>query len=957
MSGHEYDYGDEFVEVRRGGPAGPPPYGVEHDQDLGRDLMLGGLRRERERADSVTFTPQDSYGRTTHSEAGDSGDDQAYFSTKHHQFESSFRGVRRRERAPLAPRMWDMRRISVDEEPSATSDVPLGATYDSEVEQRELPVEQQELAIIEDILSLLIGVSGRYLSFRYPPHATAWRASLPVDEALIAPMWISPTLAQMANKVLPLVLMHRRIEYFSSVYARREAGLVNQALCAAVTSVLRDYHAAISTLENLERTSTASSPYTLQSLWYHLYPHLQTFERLMHLIDAIQAKDLPCVAKADASDDAPHESEGFTTAADRHLGAGPDAARLPDDDGMAAHVPARADRSGGTGIKDYDSDDTASDAESASEDELRELFIVRGGHTLNIISELIRLRGGDPATKQLYEFLLAKASVPFLKMLAFWLRTGELEDSRSANPGGEFMVASDNGAAAARSFVGGDASNHNMADESIVQPRLACFVSVPELTPVFLRPYAEKIVRTGEYLNMLRAYGVDLRTLGGLGADPQAPGGQAPDAAAGLISLQNPQALTRQIDEAYLRANQALLDVLFRDGQMMAYMGAVKRYLLFETSDFLTHFIDLAKGEVTRQPELMSSSRLQSFLDLALLNPASVSHDDPLKDIVRVTIESVNLVDTMGMINTGRADTSTLLSSRRLTQDATSRAASETFLGTSIVADNFLTGEQFLALQLQIPFPFTVVLDREALEKYTAISRLLLALKQTEQALVTSWTLDLKLEDPPVAAATLTGMEAKVADAWRTVFLKIHTVRRRMVMAVQQILFYCFWDVIEPQWTRMAALMKDATTVDELCQIHMQHLDLMFQQCGLTASKLPKLTVELLKRASKFLAYVNMVTTANSSLLRRTTPAAATQRTVAGKARADLNQNTADLDEQYAQLQRAARGVDGLDREWNDQLKILIGGLNHYARKFEVSYLALAVRLDCYHGNDSAAHR
>ncbi|KAJ2806789.1 gamma tubulin complex Spc97/GCP2 subunit Alp4 [Coemansia helicoidea] len=951
MSGHEYDYGDDFVEVRRGGQAGRAPYGAEHDLD--RDLLLAGLRRER--ADSVTFTPQDSFGRTTHSEAGDSGDDQAYFSTKHQQFESSFRGIRRRERAPLAPRMWDMRRISGAEEPSAASDAPAGATYDSEVELRELPAEQQELAIIEDVLSLLIGVSGRYISFRHPAHAKVWRSPLAVDEALLAPMWISPTLAQMANKVLPLVLMHRRVEYFSSVYARREAGLVNQALCAAITSVLRDYHTSISTLENLERTSTATSPYTLQQLWYHLYPHMQTLERLMHLIDAIQAKDLPSATKAAASDDTPRESEGFTTAADRRMGAAPDAAHLPDGDGMAAPAPTRAERSGigsnGAGPMsgdDADADSLAESDASDSEAEPSELFIVRGGHTLNIISDLIRLRGGDAAARQLYEFLLAKASVPFLQMLAYWLRTGELEDSRSAHPGGEFMVASDNGAAAGKSLVGAEASDDDLADESTIRPRLTGFVSVPELTPAFLRPYAEKIVRTGEYLNILRAYGVDLRALGGSDI-------QLPEAAAGLNSLQNPQALTRQIDEAYLRANQALLDVLFQGGQMMAYMGAVKRYLLFETSDFLTHFLDLAKVEITRQPKDMSSSRLQSFLDLALLNPASVSHDDPLRDIVRVTMESVDLVETMRVINTGHggsANTSALLAARRLTREA----AGATFLGTSIIGDDFLTGDLFMALQLQIPFPFTVVLDREALDKYTAMSRLLLALKQTEQALVTSWTLDLRLDDPPVEATGATGMDAKIAAARRALFLRIHTVRHRMVMAIQQILFYCFWDVIEPQWTRMIALMKAATTVDELCRIHKQHLDLMFQQCGLTAPKLPKITVELLMRASKFLSFVSKITTAKSALLRDTGSAAA-QRTAAGRLRDDLVRDTADPETQYAQLLAAAKHADRLDRYWNEQLKVLLGALNHYARKFEESYLALAVRLDCYRGDDGATAR
>ncbi|KAJ1754619.1 gamma tubulin complex Spc97/GCP2 subunit Alp4, partial [Coemansia sp. RSA 1591] len=649
MSGLEHDYGDDFVEVKRGHSG--------HQYTGDTDFMLPALRRtQRDRADSVSFTPQDSYGRPTLSEAGDSGDEIAYFSTKHHQFESSFRSIRGRERAPLAPRLWDMHQATHTQ----AENEEHGSSYDNEVELRALPFEKQELAIVEDILSLLIGVSGRYISFRHSVHSSAWMS---IEDALIAPMWINPTLAQMANKILPLVLMHKRIDCFTTTYAHRRAGVVNQALCAAIRVVLKDYYAMVSRLENLERTSIDSSPYTLQQMWYHLYPHMQTFERLVHLVDAIQGKDVP------RTEDGPREDDGFTTLADKN-NAESEAEDLPGDDGMAA--------------SEY------SDPE--------EQFSVRGGHTLNVISDLIKLRGGDASTRQLYEFLLTKASVPFLQMLSHWLCTGELE-SKSDEPGREFMVASDNDGVSARTFI--DNESIDVDNKLRHDTRRVGFVSVPELTPSFLLPYATKIVRTGEYLNILRVNGVNLRTLdkldiGALSLTPATT--DQPDNEAGLL---NPQMLMRQIDQAYLRANQALLDILFKHGKMMAYMGAVKRYLLFEKSDFMTHFLDLAKVEISRQPKDMSTNRLQSFLELALLNPASVSHDDPLKDIVRVSLESVDLIDTLKVINTrNMGDASTMTSQRG--------QESGVFVDTSIVSDNFLTGDMFIALELHVPFPFTI---------------------------------------------------------------------------------------------------------------------------------------------------------------------------------------------------------------------------------------------------------
>ncbi|KAI9501023.1 Spc98 family-domain-containing protein [Coemansia spiralis] len=984
MSSRDYDYGDDFVDVKRGSYTAFSTYGSE--QETERDFLPAGVRRaKRERADSIVFTPQSTFGEPTHSEAGNSAEEPAYFSTKHHQFESSFRSIRGRERAPLAMRLWDMRgaaRQSMENPFNNPDEQQATNMYDSEVETRSLPAEQQELAIIEDILSLLLGVSGRYISFRYGPHSSKWRNQMPIGDALIAPMWISSTLAQMANKILLLVLMHKRIEYFTTVYARRQAGVVNQALCAAIHVVLKDYYSFVFTLETLVRTSTDTHPYTLQQLWYHLYPSMQTFERVMRLIDEIQAKDLPQAKKA---------PEGTTP--------------HPEDDGYTLDVNKRSDSEAAM-ADDHDGNSTdGSDFEQ--EDEPSEQFIVRGGYTLNIISGMIKTRGGDAATRRLYEFLLSKASVPFLQMLKHWLHTGELEESKPGNPGGEFMVASDNEGSTAKTFVGSKSSDDLDLESPPTNRRLG-FISIDELTPAFLRPYSVKILRTGEYLNILRACGVDLRSLdkipdteslslqsagsefpGDSASKPSIrPGEAMSQATAELYSMQyhlqssnqiqneefcsednieeatllkdwlNPQTLMRGIDQAYLRANQALLNILLKDGRMMAYMGAIKHYLLFEKSDFLTHFLDLAKFEMNRKSKDMSANRLQSFLDLALLNPASVSHDDPLKDIVRISVEYANLIDDLKVINDRRnkatGDQSMALQSMQRTPKGNSvhgSGGNAALLETSIIGDNFLTGNLFIALKLNIPFPLTIVLDNTAMNRYRAISRLILALKQTEQNLVSSWIINLKLEDPQVDAGTA-GKEASKLEAMRrNVFLRIHTMRHRILISIQQILYYCFWDAIEPQWEHMIGLMKEAKTVDDLCEIHIQYVDIIFERCGLNGSKLPKILLELLNRANKFTDTVNRLASSKYALFRVSSGiSSGAQSTVSGKLLAEINKSSMDPESQYSHLKSVFERLEQLDKYWAEQLKILLRALNHYAHKFDESYLNLAVRLDCNRG-------
>ncbi|KAJ2883781.1 gamma tubulin complex Spc97/GCP2 subunit Alp4, partial [Coemansia asiatica] len=311
MALQDYEYGDDFVEVKRVSYAANP-YGSS-DLDLDKAYAQPAIRRlKRDRAESVSFSPQDTYGEPTHSEADDSLDEPAYFNNKYHQFESSFRNPRGRERASLPTRMWDMHSTL---EAQRLEDNPQDS-YDDGIQMQPLHEDLQEVAVMEDLLSLLMGFNGRYLSFNQSLHPKAWRMDIDARTGVIIPGWISPTLQSMVEKIIPLVLMHKRVKYFTTTYSQRQAGVVNQALCAAIVSLIKDFYSHITTLENLVRLSTKSEPYTLPKMWQHLYPKTQTFERLVHLVDDIQKVDLPRPKQHSSASKLGNIEGGFATAAD-----------------------------------------------------------------------------------------------------------------------------------------------------------------------------------------------------------------------------------------------------------------------------------------------------------------------------------------------------------------------------------------------------------------------------------------------------------------------------------------------------------------------------------------------------------------------------------------------------------------------------------------------------------------
>lgn len=72
----------------------------------------------------------------------------------------------------------------------------------------------------------------------------------------------------------------------------------------------------------------------------------------------------------------------------------------------------------------------------------------------------------------------------------------------------------------------------------------------------------------------------------------------------------------RHIDAAAAGAAAALLGQVTRGGALDAALGALKAYLLLARGDTLTTFLDTADGELGRPAAEVSTSRLQSLLEL-----------------------------------------------------------------------------------------------------------------------------------------------------------------------------------------------------------------------------------------------------------------------------------------------------------------------------------------------------
>lgn len=237
------------------------------------------------------------------------------------------------------------------------------------------------------------------------------------------------------------------------------------------------------------------------------------------------------------------------------------------------------------------------------------------------------------STKSMYEFLLKEASAPYYEILRGWIHYGVLDDTYN-----EFMVEE-------RPIPANKNAREDLNDVYWEQK----YTLRSSWVPSFLEPHKNKVFLAGKYLNVLRECGklpneskpTDLDSAKQIdGAQLTLSHGSTLDA--GLVS---------EIDAAHLKANKSLLDMLFKDENLINRLKSVKNMFLLGQSDYLTHFLDLAMPELRKQKSLISASKLTSLFELVIRSSSSVVSNDEYATSFSVEMCNCSLFDQLIKIN------------------------------------------------------------------------------------------------------------------------------------------------------------------------------------------------------------------------------------------------------------------------------------------------------------------
>ncbi|KAH9942681.1 Spc98 family-domain-containing protein [Amylocystis lapponica] len=693
-----------------------------------------------------------------------------------------------------------------------------------------VPIDIQEALILEDLLFVLMGIEGTYITY-HPDYSPDDDDPLQGVRFVVSSS-LDPSLRDLVERVLPLATYYTAITSFIELRSHLDFGLVNHALCAAMRDMLKDYQTLLSQLEH----AFSSSPhFTLQKLWFYVHPTLHTLSLLYLLTTELATADDPSSVSS-ASSSSSDEDEARNEA----LGLG--GAKLK---AVLSEINKGALDGGASGIA------------------------VKGGEVLAVLYERMEHMAGDPAANALYGALLRAAGTPYVAMVQAWIRTGRLDDpyeelcvkeSKFIDRGTLEMDYTDEYwerryTLRDGSTMGGSSKRHQAGVPPPRTPggRLPGGACVPPP----LERWKHKMLLAGKYLNVIRECGIEIRR------DPSHAEDEDEE-----LSMDD-EKFYRSIENAYAHANRTLLQLLLSDQQLMPRLRSLKRYFFLAQSSFLTHLLDLAHTELRKSARAVSLSKLQSLLDLALGSDAQ-GEDALFREDVRVAIAGNGLYEWLLKV----VSVSGVIGSEE--EGADGHAQEEPKKEKDKDDKKQMLAIDALSLDYTVKFPLSLVISRKTILRYQLIFRFLLHLKHVEQSLSAMW---IEHKTPPWRRPTRPAGSVSEPGDWHTDFQnwrkRVFLLRARMLAFVQQILAFATFEVLEPNWRKLEDKLAGGKveTVDQLLRDHVDFLDTCLKECMLTSSKLLKAYSRLIVTCSTFALYTASFTkSANQALAAADTP-------------------------------------------------------------------------------------
>lgn len=578
--------------------------------------------------------------------------------------------------------------------------------------------------------------------------------------------------------------------------------------------------------------------------------------------------------------------------------------------------------------------------------------ICKGGVVLGLITKRLEAMSGDPSARALLTSLLRDASRPYMVMLNEWLHHGAINDPHS-----EFLIKE-------QKSIRRERLEQDYTDEYWERRYTIRDHDVPPQ----LEGLKDKVLLAGKYLNVVRECG---------GVDVSKEVKDVPRSFDDNRFLDN-------VNNAYAYANESLMQLLLTTHALPARLRSLKHYFFLDPSDYFSYFLELGASELRKPVKSVNTSKLQSLLDLVLRQPGSIVALDPFKEDVKVEMNEITLIKSL----------------QRVVNITGIEQGEALQVPTNQPVENDKNASGFTSLQLDyaVPFPVSLVISRKTVWRYQALFRYLLSLRHLEAQLATTWQTHTR------GVTWSHKSSSRNLEIWKR---RVWTLRARMLVFVQQLLYFCTAEVIEPNWQALMSRLeekKDAAvppsgedgapssarpvlsrTVDELMQDHVDFLDTCLKECMLTNSKLLRVGLDASPPRSHFTAlFLSLHPPDNSQIHSKLMQTCTVFATYTNWLSRELEKSDPDLsgttkpplmtNDQWKHFQAmksqrqpssshnestSSNSADGATKDFAElfdimkkwesnfsrHLQILLDALNHYAATETVVLLSLCARL------------
>ncbi|GMH33486.1 hypothetical protein BSKO_01320 [Bryopsis sp. KO-2023] len=432
-----------------------------------------------------------------------------------------------------------------------------------------------------------------------------------------------------------------------------------------------------------------------------------------------------------------------------------------------------------------------------------------GSRLLNLIYTELRTYTGDRDAHFVLRKLLEAASIPYFEIMEKWLCEGVLDD-----PYDEFIVQEN-------PKVSITATTTDLQSAYWRHRYTIRHVSTPQDEdygmPAFLEEHEEMILTTGKYLNAIQECGRPV---------------QRPLANDEHIEYDSGNRFVQYFHKAHEVATRTLLDFFMKDLNLLQWLKGIKHFFLLDQGDMIGNLMDIAEEEFAKPPGMVSHTRMQSLLELAIRTSSVPQGTDSAA--LAFGFDSRSLLEMARAVFQRRSPESTSIRGRR-TEEEKSRMRNRS---------EALKGFQVFALSYRVDWPMTLVVPPKHMQQYQLLFKHLFLLRKVERDLGKVWQV--------LQALRRLDADRAIGARSKGVSLLCH----KMMHTFQQYIRYLTVETVEQSWHVLETELAKSKDVDSVIEIHKDFITKVLKHSMLCKAKVVSLFEKLEQHALDFVELV-----------------------------------------------------------------------------------------------------